>query len=63
VFRGRTLDEVKEIFAKRLDDSLFVEIADVAIEANGLVGGDQRARVWLGYELAVDSRYLADYWR
>ena len=50
-------DELRRIFALRLDDEMFAEVGRKLGEKAW--GKDYHLRVWAGMEFLVDSQYLA----
>jgi hypothetical protein len=58
ILKRYTVEEIRTIFAKRLDDDL---LASVGVLEMGVVSqrhSDPHIAVWKGYEILTDSRYL-----
>lgn len=63
IYRDFTTEQLRTMFATGSADPLFIQIATDALGREKADGAKISALVWLGYEIAVDSRYLPLHWR
>jgi hypothetical protein len=65
LYSSFSLSEIKREFSRRTMDDRFIQIAELALDGamTAKVPKTQAGFVWLGFEIAIDSRFLPEVFR